>query len=332
MKELRFAQNFSLIALNAQDSLHLTTTKKVSLRCMAAAAILEIYLDNGFSRTGEILSFTKQDLGHSSMPSYQEKVLKTLLGKKEVISGTLSHYLTKVLRLSKGHLKEMEQAFAASLEEAQAIEEIPALLGCDLEFVTAGISMKEYRSHPELYTRLIESLRAEILEEGTMTDEAILMLWLLRESSCLYDLFSREELKRVAVQIQQLLEDSALAKQILPITIHKFIETAYKNFLKIKRDVMSTPTGSGLNFIFPVLERSQSIFIETEEIFPNKKDRLRDLKVRIEEKGHDFTVIREGEVPLVKIDNVLYEAVPSATPYYQVAVHGVRLRKYPLSL
>ena len=41
MKALTFAQEFALIALNAQDSLHMTTVKKIAVRCMAAAAILE---------------------------------------------------------------------------------------------------------------------------------------------------------------------------------------------------------------------------------------------------------------------------------------------------
>lgn len=331
MKELSFAQNFSMIALNAQDSLHITNAKNVSLRCMAGATILELYLDNGFTREGDILTFKRENLECPSITMYQETVLKALISKKDTISETLPDYLTKVTKLSKKMLKEVEYSFAVSLLGANALEEIPSLIGCDLEYVTAGISMKEYRSNSELYTRLTECLRAEILEDGAMTDETILMLWLLRESGCLYDLFSREELKRVAARIYELLDSSSLAKVVLPINIHKSFETAVKNFLKIKKEVMSTPSGSGINFIFPVIERSQSIFIDTEEFFSNKEDRLRDVKARLESKGHVFTVIREGEVPLIKIDNVLYEAVPSAKQY-RIPVHGVRLRKYPLSL
>ena len=65
------------------------------------------------------------------------------------------------------------------------LEEIPNLLGCDMNYVTASVTMREYRSNEEAYTRITEGLRAEILEDGEMTDETILMLWLLRESSCL---------------------------------------------------------------------------------------------------------------------------------------------------
>ena len=41
MSELTLQERFALIALNAQDSLHMTTAKKAALRCIAAAEILE---------------------------------------------------------------------------------------------------------------------------------------------------------------------------------------------------------------------------------------------------------------------------------------------------
>lgn len=326
MNELSFAQNFSLIALNAQDSLHLTNAKKVSLRCMAAAVILECYLNHSFTREGDILIF---DLQQSKIPLYQETVSKAVSDKKG--GATLPQYLLKMTKLSRKQLLEVENVFKSSLTEANAVEEIPALLGCDLEYVSAGISMKEYRSNPYYFSRVTEGLRAEILEDGTMTDETILMLWLLRESGCLYDLFSKEELKRVAERIYELNDASALARQVYEIRIHKSLETGIKKFLKMKKEVMTTPTGTGITFVFPMIERSRAIFIETEEYFSNKHDRLRDVKARLESNGHHYEVIREGEVPLIKVDNMLYEAVPSAKNF-RIPVHGVRLRKYPLSL
>lgn len=331
MNELSFAQNFSIIALNAQDSLRLTNAKKVSLRCIAAASILELFLENSFTGQGETLVIKKKDLECPSTPTYKKTIVKALLGKSEEVSDTLPNYLMKVTKLSNKILKEMEYSIADSLTVENALEEIPALLGCDLEYETAGITMKEYRSHSELYSRLTESLRAEILEDGPMTDDAILTLWLLRESGCLYDLFSKEELKRVAERVFELVDKSPLAKQVLPIQIHKSIETTIKNFLRMKREAMSTPFGSGINFIFPVIERSQAIFIDTEEFFASKEARLRDVITRLEKHGHNYTVIREGEVPLIKIDNVLYEAVPYAKQY-DMPVHGVQLRRHPLSL
>ncbi|MCH1625976.1 hypothetical protein [Fredinandcohnia quinoae] len=331
MIELSFAQNFSLIALNAQDSNRLTNAKKVALRCMAAATILELYLNNDFKKQGEILSFEKKSLDNSSLALYQETVLKALLGRSDAINGTLPNLLLKVTKLSSRILKEIEHSFTVTLKVIDMMEEIPALIGCDLEFVTAGISVKEYRSNAEVFIKVAEGFRADILEDGPLTDETIMMLYLMKESGCVFDLFSKEELKRVAERINELLEHHSLAKLIVEVTIHKTLEAAAKNFLKMKKAAIATPTGSGLNFTFPIIERSQSVFIDTEAWFSNKEDRLRDVKARLEEKGHSFTVIREGDVPLIKIDNILYEAVPDAKQY-RLTVHGVRLRKYPLSL
>lgn len=328
--ELNFAQNFSLIALNAQDSLHLTTAKKVSLRCIAAASILELYLNDEFTINDDILTINKQDLEHPSITLYQETVLKAILGRKESLSGTLSNYLTRVIKLSRKQLKEVEHTLVDSLKGTNALEEIPNLLGCDLLYYTAGVSMKEYRSNADIYIRLIESLRAEILEDGAMTDETILMLCLLRESGCLYDIFSREDLKRVADRINELFESNYLAKQVLTVNIHKSIETAIKNFLMMKKEVMSTPLASGINFIYPFFERSQSVFIDTEAYFANKEERLRDVKARLEQYGHIYTVIRDGKVPLIKIDNFIYEAIPHAVRQSNIPIHGVRLRRCPI--
>lgn len=328
MMELSFAQNFSLIALNAQDCNRLTVAKKIALRCIAAATILELSLEN---RQFETLTLKKGDLDQLSYSLYQETVIKALLGKSDELSETVPNILMKVTKLSSKKLKEIEQSLVVTLTVLDAIEKIPALLGCDLEFVTAGIEMEEYRSNSDTFTRLIESLRADILEDGPMTDESILMLYLLKESGCVHDLFTKEELRRVGERINEILQSNSPVKPVFEVNIHKTIETTAKNFLKMKKVAIATPTGSGLNFAFPIIERSQSVFIDTEAYFSNKEDRLRDVKARLEEKGHTYTVIREGDVPIIKIDNILYEAVPHAIQY-QMTVHGVRLRKYPLSL
>jgi hypothetical protein len=328
--ELRFSQNFSLVALNAQDSLHLTNAKKVALRCIAAAAILELYLEQGFTLDKDMVTFNRKDLERPEITLYQETVLKAVLGRKESLSDTLPHLLTVVSKLSKKYLLKIERAFADSLIGNHAIEEIPNLLGCDLLFNTAGVSMKEYRSNEELFTRVIENLRAETIEEGLMTDESIFMLWLMRESGCFNDIFSDEELKRVRVRMSELFENSNLARKVLPVAIHSSLEIAIKKFLRLKRATMSTPTGTGITFAFPVFERSQSVFIDTEAYFESKEERLCDVLTRLREKGHNYTVLREGAVPLIKIDNLIYEAVPYAFNGGKMPIHGVHLRRYPL--
>ncbi|WP_312640337.1 hypothetical protein [Hydrogenoanaerobacterium sp.] len=329
MCNLKLAQSFSMIALNAQDSRYMTTVKKISLRCIAAAVILEIYLDGGFTQTGYNATLQKSVSEQSDIALYQETVLNALAYKKGSVNGNLKWWLAKASKLSMRKLKKLERAIADFLMGADLLEEIPNLLGCDLFYDGAGVKIKEYRSNIEEYTRITESIRAEILEEGSVTDETILMLWLLRESACLHDIFSKNELQTVALRIYELRQSSTFAKAVFEIDIHRGIEIAIKGLLNAKKTVIKTSTGTGVNFIFPFFERSQSVFIDTEAWFSNSNQRLSDVKARLEANGHSYTVLREGQVPLIKVDNILYEAVPEAIQG-RVPIHGVRLRKYPI--
>ena len=320
MADLGLAQSFSLVALNAQDSLHRTAAKTVALRAMAAAVLLEAYLNGAFAKDGDALVLQKEA---SSIP-YRDAVLRPLL-KKGGETGDLGQWLKKASALPNRQFKVFEQAMAASLDALDLLDEIPNLLGCDLYYDSAGVKIKEYRSDMMEYARITETIRAEILEDGPVTDEAICMLWLLRESGCMHDLFSQNELEKVAFRMNVLYQSNALAKALFPVRFHQGIEIAIKSFLRMKKAAVKTQFGTGVNFVFPFLERSQSIFIDTEAWFSNAEKRLHDVKVRLESNGHIFTVLREGETPLIKIDNIVYVAIPHAV-YTRIPIQGVRLR------
>ena len=64
------------------------------------------------------------------------------------------------------------------------------------------------------------------MEEGNVFDETVCMLWLLRESSCFYDLFSREEQKYLTSRINELYLNSLLAKTLLSVSIHNALDSA----------------------------------------------------------------------------------------------------------
>ncbi|AJS59311.1 hypothetical protein [Paenibacillus sp. IHBB 10380] len=322
MTDLKLAQNFSMIALNAQRSLEMTNVKKVALRCMAAAVILEVYLDSGFTQAKNTLVLKKDVLNQSHTMLYQETILKPLVHKNVGVMGDLNWWLKRASMLSKRKLIKFEHAVSDSLKEMGLLEEIPHLLGCDLYFHSAGVEIKEYRSHIQEYTRITENIRAEILEDGPVTDETICMLWLLRESGCMHDFFSRNELEKVSARMYKLYQSTPLAKAVYPIRIHHGIELAIKQFLRMKKAAVKTPVGSGLNFLFPILERSQSVFIDTEAMLSNSTKRLHDVRMRLESNGHAVKVLGEGQT--IKIDNIVYEAIPHAI-YGRVPIHGVRL-------
>ena len=321
-----FSQRFAIIALNTQESRRLTNAKKVSLRCMAAGIILEMYLNHFFEQKENQLDLDRKKIDNQLSP-YQRVVFKKLFKKND----TFTSLLEKVTKLSSKSLKEIENAFVTSLKDLDLIIETPSLLSCDLEFETAGIKVKEYRADTNVYKQLTDKIRMELLNKDLKSDETILMMWLLKESSCLYDLFSEEELNILANSYNELLQEHALAKEVFHINIHKTREKFIKSFLKTKRKIISTPEGSGVNFIFPYIERSQAVFIDTETYFENKEERLRDVKRRLNKHNISHTFIRKGDVPLIQIGNTYYEAVPFSK-IYRMPVHGVQLRRYPLSI
>lgn len=324
MTDLKLAESFAMVALNAQRSLELTMAKKVALRCMAAAVILELHLEGGLQNQVAQMRLKQDTTGGSPEGIYRKTVLVPLAGGKRDLNQELPWWLHRVSRLSAGKLVRFERSIAASLEERGLLEEIPHLLGCDLYFHSAGVSIQEYRSHVEEYARITEFLRADVLEDGAMTDQSVCMLWLLRESGCMHDLFSRNELDQVTRKMVSLMQSRPLAKTLYPLRIRRGFEIAVKQLLQFKKRAVSTQAGSGVNFLFPILERSQAIFIDTEAMLPGPEARLRDVLTRLESKGHRVRVLSKGQVPNLKIDNLVYEAIPHAV-YGRVPIHGVRL-------
>ncbi|EGB90872.1 hypothetical protein [Clostridium sp. D5] len=292
MSELSLKERFSLIALNAQDSLHMTTAKKAALRCIAAAEVLEKYLDGSWP---------------------QQPVLEQELKSAADVS---SHTL-----------KQTEKEIKESLTEKDLLTEVPNLLACDMYYVTAGVNIFEYRCNIDEYTRQTEGMRAELMEDGNISDDVTCLLWLLRESGCFYDLFSRAEQEYLASRINQLYLESCLAKFLFPIEIHHSFEAFSQKFLKKKDEIFTTPFGTGLLFACPVFERSQSIFIEADAWFSGNDKRLECVIRRLDEKGHVVHVLRAGTVPLLKIDNLYYECIPTQI-VVKTAIQGVRLRRY----
>lgn len=322
-------QDFAIIGLNAQDSMRLTTAKRAVLHGVGAATIIELYLDHQFTIQGNSLKLEKSILEESDLPVYQALVLEPLFRKDNQIDEDLKWWITNAAKMSEKLMKKVERALGDALIGGHKIEEIASLLGCDLEFRTAGLTMREYRSNEKEYTKQVEGLRSELLEEGILTEETLAMIWLLRESGCLYDIFSKEEMKRVVVKINEIYHTDSFAKALFPIQRQDTINKIASSFIKKKKEVLNTSTGVGVTFAFPFFDRAQSIFIETEAYGEGAVLRLAEVKARLEANGHHYEVLREGSVPLIKIDNYLYEALPSQN-MYKLPVFGVRLRKYQM--
>lgn len=324
MTHLNISQRFALIALNGQDLERITIAKRMALRGIAAAVALELQISSGCSPKSLFVRPPE-----STLALYQQTVLDQLTPRT---GETLISVVQRTQKLHDKALKVLERCISDQLQGDNLLDTVPSLLGCDLNAQDNGTQYNEYRTEASVYTRLSEGLRAEILEDDQMADENIILFWLLRESGCIHDLFNEGELPTVQVQMQKAYRVSPLAHQLLPLEIHSTLESSLKGLLGLKQKAASADIGIGLNFLFPIFERSQSIFIDTERLYDNNEVFLSRILDRLT--GHDVEVLRMSKVPLLRIDNVLYEAVPSAVQVggsgIRIPVYGARLRRYPL--
>lgn len=303
MTNLSLQDRFSLISLNALNSTRNSTAKKVAIRCISAAGVLDRFL------------LETEELTEDS-DEYRSRL------------DALSVSLKEAAHLSSSAAKELEHTVYTRLNNLGLMTEASSLVSCDLEFSSAGNKILEYRTDSDEYSRQTESLRAELMEEGNVFDETVCMLWLLRESSCFYDLFSKEEQKYLTSRINELYLNSLLAKTLLSVSIHNALDSAALELFSKKKAIFSTQLGTGVLFQVPFMERSSAIFIESEELYCNAEKRLEGVISRLEENGNEVHVIRAGTVPLLQIDNLYYECIPTQRQYYRVPVFGVQLRRY----
>ncbi|MEF9853156.1 MAG: hypothetical protein RSB36_07900 [Hydrogenoanaerobacterium sp.] len=322
MKELSLSQSYALIALNAQDSINMTTSKKVALRAIAAAVVLQCYLNKVLNGQWQKKFASEPVCADTEL--YEELVLRPLSLLKMPKGAGLAQWLTAAAHMPQAVLKKLECGMSDALCGANVLEQIPNLLGCDMLYVTAGLAIKEYRADEKTYMKITEELRANVLEDCELSDEDICMLWLMRESFCFYDVFSGNELEKVKRRIVEACQKNGLAQALFSVNIHRGPEAAIKGFLQKKKILANTPNGQALNFVFPFLERSQSVFIDDEKWFSNAADRLADVTARLSEKGHSYTVLHEGQIPLIKIDNIIYSCYPY-TINQRIPIQGVRL-------
>lgn len=294
MSNITLTRQFALIALNGLDSTHMTTAKKAALRCIMAASFLEEFIKQPFS---------------------EERSL------------TLSEEMKNISSASGKKLHEAENTINKELMNLRLIKESANLLACDMNYVTANVTIREYYSDPAEYSCIKTDIYKSLMESGSVTDETICMFWLLRESGCFYDIFTESEEDRLPARINELYEQSPFAKALFLIVIQKPLEQAYHSFLRKKKEIFSTPFGTGILFACPIFERSQSVFIDVEEWFSDKDKRLAYVLDRLSTMGQEVEVLRTGQTPLLKINNLYYECIPTQV-VAKLPIQGVRLRRY----
>lgn len=294
MKELTLSQQYAVIALNGLESLHPSIAKEAVLRGIAAAKVME-------------------------------GMLQTEDCEEEKFISMLHEAVERAKYLKKNESKKIETQMAEELEKDGWMEQVPDLLGCDMDYYTAGVELKAYRSEESIYLRLREGLRAEILDEGEISLECALLLWLHRESGCIHDLFSVTEQNEVQERMLDLSVKSVKYRALWQAEFHSTLENFVGKFLKAKKKLFKNPYLEGVNLIFPFLERRKAIFIDFVVFGTNVTERRTAIMEHLCKMGHYVEEVKVGSETLLKIDNSYYRVFPFTKRAYKVPIQGANI-------
>ena len=295
MKELVLSQQYAVIALDGLESLHPSMAKSAVIRAIAAAKVME-------------------EVMHTEAESDPAVFIPKL---NEAVEG--------VKDLRKKDEKQIEEEMAGLLEADGLMEQIPDILGCDMDYYTSGVELKAYRSDEDTYIRIREGLRAEILEEGVISTECAVLLWLLRESGCIHDLFSVSEQDQVQRRMTDAAAENEIFRAMWQTEFHSAVESFAGRFLRAKHNLFKNPYLEGVNLIFPYLERRKAIFIDFVVLGTDVQSRRIAVMEHLSKMGHYVEEVKSGSETLLKIDNAYYRIFPTVKRAYKVPIQGANL-------
>ncbi len=296
MSNISISEYFALLALDGLSSTSFTKEKQVVLRGIVVANDLDCILEN------------------NNEPS------------EDLILSTINKAVNKVKHLRRSMKKTIEKNIVSVLQEKKLLGDVPDLLGCDLNYQTAEITMKVYKSDAKTYLLLREELRAEILEEGAISLRCKLLLWLLRECGCMSELFSVKEQEEVQSRILELCKEDTLIYQLWQKEFHNFNDDLINRFLQRKKELFKNPYLEGVNLVFPFLNRRSAIFIDCLVLGTKVKDRREQVKEYLMSLSHDIEEVHMGSETLLKIDNAAYYRIfPTIKKVSNIPIQGVSL-------
>lgn len=287
MKEYTLSQRYAMIGLDGTDSLHMSMRKSAVIRAIAAAKILE-----------EISDWT-------------DEILK--------------ERFNRVKNLKKKEMRQIENEMTVFLEREGILEKAPDLFSCDMYNYTAGVEFKIYRSDKDTYLRIIEEVRAEILEDGPVSEESVFLLWLCRESGCIYDIFAAKEQEEVECRMTEVTASNESYRSLWEMEIHSGLESMSEKFLRAKRNLFKNPYMEGVNLLYPFLDRRQAIFVDFVIFGTSVQERRVQMMTFLSERGHYVEEVKRGNETLLKVDNAFYRVFPKTISVKGVPIQGAQL-------
>lgn len=306
-------EQYAMISLNGEEKNSRSVIMKRKQYCMIAGIILEDVLNQAEGTKGHFMNEELQKI-YASLGN--DRSLNALICDaqkipRKVREDVCFNIIEKMI--SEGY-----------------IVEVPSLLECDINYEMSNIEVKQYKTPNKLYLSTSEYIKAETLEGENIPRDVAFVLWLLKQSDDLSNIFSKSEIDKVEEQLIKLYKEDTLLHELFGASIEVKGAKAKGMLDEIRRNTIYTQRGIGLVSKIPFLEKKESIFISTDKYFANAYERLAIVKDKVISKGHECEVKTIGEVPVLEIDNILYELIPDAVKVRYLNVHGVRLRRFIL--
>ena len=192
MMDLKISQAFMLLALNDKGGVASVGSMRIRAYVIASA-VLELALDNVISISDEQVTVNQ------ALPAKQASLRAVYEAVKAADSLNFKQ-LAKKLVTDRGLFKETFEAVGDTLVDLNVVtKDNGGVLGNAVRFV-GGDQAKQ---------QIVEQIRAELLEEGTVTAETIAMTSLLAGSRTLKNYFSKFEENDLNTKLEEIRQDDA---------------------------------------------------------------------------------------------------------------------------
>ena len=192
MKDLSITQEYLICALN--DKGRLSSYNLNLAACFVGAGLMELQLEGCISMDQKMIKITKElpeEMAYLK-PLYEEINAEKAIKIEKVIDNYMITFTDKAL-------KALVQSVKDSLKESGMMTQVQVGL----------INKKEeYAPSKEARTAVVEKIRAELLEDGEITEDVVILTALLDKANCLKEYFSKFEQKELKNRMQEIRESS----------------------------------------------------------------------------------------------------------------------------
>lgn len=294
------ANQYCLIAFNGKEVADAGIVQDRRNRCLVTACFL-----------GNLLSGKIQSCdGKYTIRYMEDSELSDLLSPQTEMRG-LGAWIEYINDIPESKINKFKESFVNNLVEKGELDIVPSLQEADYEFRLSNLKADQYRGDYTIYHQVIERYKRNIFSDNPETDN-ICLTWLLVQSGDLHDVFSGEEVTKLESLFSKFSQDDSVSGEVFRCSL----ETGLKGNLK--------------SYLIRMAEKfeKETIFIETEKMFPDSEECMTAVKNILESNGHICQVRQTGKVPVMEIDNVLYNLTPAAKRVRVINIHGVRLSRH----